>query len=416
MNIIDKIKLNHVAAIECDFIDSLFGDDKYKIINGEKVIIYGAGSAGREISECLSVHGVNTEYFCDINQSLVGTKINDTLIISTNELCSKHKDRFIVIGVQKGKKDIYDYLTSMKFKRIGLILSDEQFYYYLQFPKWKIDLHFLENNVSNINYVYSLLYDQKSRDIYISRLQTLTSFADFNLYKKHCQLSDCPKSLNDNFKIFAYNFENEMYFDNDLIYLYDDMSLIDCGAYDGDSFLEFQKQITKNEILNSFSYCFEPDESNYQKLISNLRDYDNLKFYNLGVWNMKTKLDFASSNLMFQTESCVVKTANPLYKIIGALKIDSLINVDSIDNLIYPKKIDIIKMDVEGSETEALLGAAMTISKYKPQLIISAYHKQDDIWMLPLLVNKISDGYKLYLRQFSFNWSELVLIGISDSD
>jgi FkbM family methyltransferase len=361
------------------------------------------------------MHGVNIEYFCDENQILVGTELNNIPIISVSELCLQYKNRFIVVGLQKGKKDVHEYLLKMEFSRVGIIHSDEQFYYYLQFPKWKIELEFLENNRSNINKVYSLLADQKSRDIYISRLHTLTSYADFKSYKKHCEFSDCPRNLKESQKIYASNFENQMYFKNDLIYLYPEMTLVDCGAYDGDSLIEFQKNLQEENIYNSFGYCIEPDKSNYEKLVNNLRYLNNVRCYNLGVWDNKTKLDFASSNLMHRTESCIVRQDDPLYKVIAPKDIDSSIEVDSIDNLLYPKKIDIIKMDVEGSETEALVGAAKTIQQNRPQLIISAYHKKDDIWMLPLLVNLISDGYKLYLRQFSFSYSEIVLIGIPQS-
>jgi len=47
----------------------------------------------------------------------------------------------------------------------------------------------------------------------------------------------------------------------------------------------------------------------------------------------------------------------PLYttnKVIKVKKGSDHCDVDTIDNLIFPNKIDIIKMDVEGSEAKAL--------------------------------------------------------------
>ena len=55
-------------------------------------------------------------------------------------------------------------------------------------------------------------------------------------------------------------------------------------------------------------------------------------------------------------------------------------------------------MDIEGSEKEAILGAQKTIKKYKPNLAICLYHKPEDLWELPLLINKIEPNYKMYLR------------------
>lgn len=117
---------------------------------------------------------------------------------------------------------------------------------------------------------------------------------------------------------------------------------------------------------------------------------------------------------MYITESCVVQSDMDS-KVQKSNNIDTKINVESIDNLIYPQKVNIIKMDVEGSEIEALLGASKTIRKYSPQLIISAYHKCDDLYQIPLIIKQINSNYRFYLRNFSFNFSEMVLIAIPNT-
>ena len=71
------------------------------------------------------------------------------------------------------------------------------------------------------------------------------------------------------------------------------------------------------------------------------------------------------------------------------------IEVCSIDNVI-DDKVTFIKMDIEGSELEALKGAEKTVRSHKPKLAICLYHKIEDFWEIPLYINEIVPEYKLY--------------------
>ena len=65
-------------------------------------------------------------------------------------------------------------------------------------------------------------------------------------------------------------------------------------------------------------------------------------------------------------------------------------------------KIDFIKYDVEGLEYEALLGSKRLIQNSKPQLLVSMYHKCEDMFKLPLLVKELNPDYSLYLRRLPY--------------
>ena len=55
-------------------------------------------------------------------------------------------------------------------------------------------------------------------------------------------------------------------------------------------------------------------------------------------------------------------------------------------------------MDVEGAEDEAINGAVNTIKAFRPKLMISLYHRNRDIFYLPLKVLELHPDYRLYIR------------------
>ena len=73
------------------------------------------------------------------------------------------------------------------------------------------------------------------------------------------------------------------------------------------------------------------------------------------------------------------------------------ITIDTFSNHRNLEKVDFIKMDIEGSEIPALIGATHTIKQHKPKLAISAYHKWDDLLLIPQLIHNIREDYKYYL-------------------
>lgn len=119
------------------------------------------------------------------------------------------------------------------------------------------------------------------------------------------------------------------------------------------------------------------------------------KLINKGLWSHRDKLKFKSAG------------CGSAFSDLG----DSIVEVDNIDSLkdITPT---FIKMDVEGSEYQALVGAKNTIRRSHPRLAICVYHKLEDIWEIPLLIQSIDPDYVFYLRHYSFADNETVLYAI----
>lgn len=93
----------------------------------------------------------------------------------------------------------------------------------------------------------------------------------------------------------------------------------------------------------------------------------------------------------------------------------SKVEVTDIDSVVVNEKVGFIKMDVEGSEYKALVGAKNCITRDYPILAISAYHRINDLILLPQLIKSFENetyGYKLYLRHHGICAYELVLYAI----
>jgi len=87
----------------------------------------------------------------------------------------------------------------------------------------------------------------------------------------------------------------------------------------------------------------------------------------------------------------------------------------SIDDLVHDKKIkkvDYIKMDIEGAELDALKGAERTILRDRPKLAISLYHSLEDFETIPNYLKSLGIGYTYYLGHYTLFENETVLYAV----
>lgn len=177
-------------------------------------------------------------------------------------------------------------------------------------------------------------------------------------------------------------------------------SFIDCGAYTGDTIeeaLEFYGDSLKRIV------AFEPDEKNLEQLERRLQKHEIpdgcLKMFAVGTWSSEQVLHFSSSD----SSSGIRENG------------DIEIKVDALDHVLASEpSVDFVKMDVEGSEKESLLGAADTIRKFHPALAICAYHRFEDLYVLPDLIEKLTGNgvYEYFFRYHGPDLRELVFYAV----
>jgi len=73
--------------------------------------------------------------------------------------------------------------------------------------------------------------------------------------------------------------------------------------------------------------------------------------------------------------------------------------VTTIDELVADlalERVDYIKLDIEGAEREALKGGLATIRKFQPRILLEAYHRPDDMEVLPEILYRTHPEYVPY--------------------
>lgn len=172
------------------------------------------------------------------------------------------------------------------------------------------------------------------------------------------------------------------------------VSFVDCGAFNGDTLLSVAKAFDKIETY----IALEPDKHNFSVLKSiQCSNIDHFNAYPYGAWNVREKLKFLEEG----AESSRISVN-------GSIVIDCI----SLDELLADTFISHIKMDIEGAELKALLGAEKIIKKYRPRLAISVYHKPQDIYEILFLLEKWNLDYKYCLRAYGDTGTDCVLYAI----
>ncbi|HWQ14791.1 MAG TPA: FkbM family methyltransferase [Roseiflexaceae bacterium] len=84
----------------------------------------------------------------------------------------------------------------------------------------------------------------------------------------------------------------------------------------------------------------------------------------------------------------------------------------SIDHFVRERglrRVDFIKMDIEGAELEALRGATETLRAHRPRLALAVYHSMDDLVRIPQFLSDLDLGYRFALGHTTIHNEETIL-------
>jgi FkbM family methyltransferase len=149
--------------------------------------------------------------------------------------------------------------------------------------------------------------------------------------------------------------------------LYNIQNIIDVGANFGYHTLLFSQQCSKNV------YAFEPQIQNFKLLEENIRTNSIknviLSNYACGDCNCEIKMPifYGNSTLNMGDITPNLDCINNNYSTTQSIL---------LDEINFPSKIDLIKLDVQGWEKKVLIGAVKLLKTHKPTLIVEVEHFQ----------------------------------------
>lgn len=325
------------------------------------ILMYGMGNGADKIIANLDRYGVTVDDFFASDGFVRGHTFHGKTVLSYSDAIKKHgADAIILVSFGSHLTEVVERIFS---------LAEIHELYIPDVPVCAgsrvFTIEFFLDHAEKFNEAYGTMADEESRQC----------FENIILYK----LSGKPQYLKQ-----AESCEEEI-LASLLARPY--TSYMDLGAYNGDTLHYY---ITHFPTIRR-AYAMEPDGRNYRKLTAAIAQYPDCQItaVQAAAWDKEEALTFTASGNRNSSGSAD-----------GTLHGAKIVTVPGLPpDRLGDGPVDFIKYDVEGSESEALIGSREIILRDGPDLLVSAYHRSEDLFRLPLLIRDLCPDYKLYLRR-----------------
>jgi FkbM family methyltransferase len=340
---------------------------------GQNVLLYGAGNLGRRTLEGLRRVGAAPLAFVDASPAAQGSEIDGVTVLSPAAAAQKFgATAAFVVAVWSPSRpnaiaEISRALRDHGVRSISPFVP--LFWRYAEefLPYFSLDLpHHIFERAEAVQDAFAVFHDATSREQFLLQLSYLLSTMDsFDLPRKGAGGS---------------------YFPSDLVMLSSAEVFVDCGAYDGDSIASFL-ETTRSRFKSIIA--FEPDPHAATRLTEFVARQpgeiqNRIRVHESAVGSAAGSMQFDGGGTPGSRESAV-----------GTLTVERV----TLDHVLREDVPTFIKMDIEGAEEDALLGATETIRAHRPILAVCVYHLQTDLYRLPTLISRLAPEYSLFLRR-----------------
>ena len=354
--------------------------------SGRPILLYGMGNGADKILTVCEAYGIPVADFFASDGFVRGHSFHGKVVLSFTQACEKYgaENMIVLLSFASSRPEVLELIHRVA-AACELYIPDV--------PVCGTELfnfEFYDINRDEINAARALFADEESRRVYDGIVA----------YKLTGRMDTLRATESD--PADAYR---------NILRAEDFTTAADLGAYNGDSIRDLRQYAPRlREVI-----AFEPDRRNFRKLteyaagLTNTGDDLTIHAVQAGAWNHPATLTFHGSgnrnagltDSPAPTGNILPSTAdNPYFGKTAEVSVTSLDTVCE-EILRRDTHVDYIKYDVEGAETEALLGSREVIRRDAPVLLVSAYHRSADLFRLPLLVHELNPAYKLYLRRMA---------------
>ncbi len=327
----------------------------------KKIVLYGMGDgADKIINVCRDKNIEISGVFA--SDGFAKKKLFNGFEVTTyNEIKDRFDDFTVLLSFATSRQEVFENISRIASEHT-LLCPDVPV-----FGGGLFDSEFVNEHKDEICKVYNMLEDEISKENYVNLLLgKLTGKTEY--------LKAAETSVDEAYESIIQPAPNSHY--------------VDIGAYNGDTIREYLSFSGSASKITAF----EPDTRNFKKLCRFAEEnyIDTSSFYNIAAWDKNETLTFYNRSGRNSANTTSSKTAKAIE-----------ISASAADNYIK-EKVDFINIDAEGSDKKVINGLKSTLIKYRPCVSCAVYHRNEDMFELPLLLKEIYGHCRIYIRHFPY--------------
>lgn len=318
------------------------------------IVLYGMGDGADKILDEMGRRGIAAAGFFASDEFCRGQKFRGFPVTTYAQKAEEFGDFIVLVAFGTQLPGVLERIRS---------LAGERELYVPDVPvvgEGIFDKAYFEKHASAFAAAYEMLADEQSRRVFEHMI-------DYKISGKPDYLFGCESDVQEAF--------------SGILTLSDKESYVDVGAYTGDTI----RQLIEYAGGYRKIFAVEPDKKNFAKLMKYTQGMREVRCFHAAAHEETGTMRFAARG----GRNSAVGGGETIRK-------------EALDELLADERLTYIKYDVEGEEVPALSGTKRILREQKPKLLVSAYHRNEDLFAIPKLVKEMQPDYRVFLRHYPY--------------